>query len=119
VGANLRSTRLDKRRDHGSDPLRPAEHGMRVSTKRLYAACCNGQPTVRTWTRSIRRRAVELPEIELVVTYLRVRVIGKRAVTPEECAYYYGDWPTRFATRKNEADHPVTDESNCPASLRP
>jgi len=27
----------------------------------------------------------------VLVTYLRARVIGKRAVTPQECAYYYED----------------------------
>jgi hypothetical protein len=36
-------------------------------------------------------RMLSLEEIELVVTYLRARVIGRRAVTPQECAYYYED----------------------------
>ena len=31
-----------------------------------------------------------------VVTYLRDRVVGKRAVTPEECAFYYGDQASSF-----------------------
>ena len=31
-----------------------------------------------------------------VVTYLRARIVGKRAVTPEECAFYYGDQASSF-----------------------
>ena len=35
-------------------------------------------------------------EIGDVVTYLRARIVGKRAVTPEECAFYYGDQASSF-----------------------
>ena len=45
-------------------------------------------------------RMLSLQEIELVVTYLRARVIGKRAVTPEECAYYYGDLADTFCEKE-------------------
>jgi len=35
-------------------------------------------------------------EIDAVIVYLRARVIGRRGITPEECAYYYeelaGTW---------------------------
>jgi hypothetical protein len=35
-------------------------------------------------------------EIGDVVTYLRARIVGKRAVTPEECSFYYGDQASSF-----------------------
>jgi hypothetical protein len=38
-------------------------------------------------------------EIELVVTYLRARVIGRRAITPDECTYYYGDLADTFCDK--------------------
>jgi hypothetical protein len=34
-------------------------------------------------------RTINAQEIDDVVIYLRARIIGRRAVTPEECAYYY------------------------------
>jgi hypothetical protein len=43
---------------------------------------------------------LSLQEIELVVAYLRARVIGKRAVTPEECTYYYGDLADTFCDKE-------------------
>ena len=33
-------------------------------------------------------------------TYLRARIIGRRAVTPEECAYYYGDLADTFCDKE-------------------
>ena len=45
-------------------------------------------------------RMLSLQEIDAVVTYLRARVIGRRAVTPQECAYYYGDLADTFCEKE-------------------
>jgi hypothetical protein len=42
---------------------------------------------------------LSLDEIDTVVTYLRARVIGRRTVTPQECAYYYGDLADTFCEK--------------------
>ena len=62
---------------------------------------CYGQPTGAVPDALYPTpRMLSLPEIELVVTYLRARVIGRRAVTPEECAYYYGDLADTFCDKE-------------------
>ena len=61
---------------------------------------CYGQPTGAVPDALYPTpRMLSLQEIELVVTYLRARVIGKRTVTPEECAYYYGDLADTFCDK--------------------
>jgi mono/diheme cytochrome c family protein len=46
-------------------------------------------------------RQLSQPEIDAVVVYLRARVVGRRAVTPEECSYYYGEDADAFCDDPN------------------
>jgi mono/diheme cytochrome c family protein len=83
VGANLRSTRLDNAAITEVIRCGRPNTGMpRFDDGAYTQRACNGQ------------------EIELVVAYLRARVIGKRAVTPEECTYYYGDLADTFCDKE-------------------
>ena len=60
-----------------------------------------GQPDLCR-TVSIRLpRQLSQPEIDAVVVYLRARVVGRRAVTPEECSYYYGEDADAFCDDPN------------------
>jgi mono/diheme cytochrome c family protein len=97
-GANIRQTRLDDATiaetircgrpgigmpSFGGDAYR--EHG------------CYGQPPGPApddlYPAGVTLNAAQIAD---VVTYLRARIVGKRAVTPEECAFYYGDQADSF-----------------------
>ena len=61
------------------------------------SAAATASRPVRCRTASTRPRVtLNAAQIADVVTYLRDRVVGKRAVTPEECAFYYGDQASSF-----------------------
>jgi mono/diheme cytochrome c family protein len=78
TGANLRQTRLD-------DATIAETIG------------CYGQPAGEVPDDLYPAgRTLSAQEIGDVVTYLRARIVGKRAVTPEECAFYYGDQASAF-----------------------
>jgi hypothetical protein len=93
AGANLRSMRLDNAAITEVIRCGRPSTGMPRFDEGAYTQRgCYGQPTGAVPDALYPTpRMLNLQEIELVVTYLRARVIGRRAVTPEECAYYYGD----------------------------
>lgn len=102
VGANLRSTRLDNAAITEVIRCGRLNTGMPRFDEGAYTQrTCYGQPTGAVPDGLYPTpRMLSLQEIELVVTYLRARVIGKRAVTPEECAYYYGDLADTFCEKE-------------------
>jgi len=102
VGANLRSTRLDNAAITEVIRCGRLNTGMPRFDEGAYTQrACYGQPTGAVPDALYPTpRMLSLQEIELVVTYLRARVIGKRAVTPEECAYYYGDLADTFCEKE-------------------
>ena len=102
AGANLRSTRLDNAAITEVIRCGRPNTGMPRFDEGAYTQRgCYGQPTGAVPDALYPTpRMLSLPEIELVVTYLRARVIGKRAVTPEECAYYYGDLADTFCDKE-------------------
>ena len=93
AGANLRSTRLDNAAIMEVIRCGRVNTGMPRFDEGAYTQrACYGQPTGAVPDALYPTpRMLSLDEIELVVTYLRARVIGRRAVTPQECAYYYED----------------------------
>ena len=93
MGANLRSTRLDNAAITEVIRCGRPNTGMPRFDEGAYTQRgCYGQPTGAVPDALYPTpRMLSPQEIELVVTYLRARVIGKRTVTPEECAYYYGE----------------------------
>jgi hypothetical protein len=102
VGANLRSTRLDNAAITDVIRCGRLNTGMPRFDEGAYTQrACYGQPTGAVPDGLYPTpRMLSLQEIELVVTYLRARVIGKRAVTPEECTYYYGDLADTFCEKE-------------------
>jgi hypothetical protein len=102
VGANLRSTRLDNAAITEVIRCGRLNTGMPRFDEGAYTQrTCYGQPTGAVPDGLYPTpRMLSLQEIELVVTYLRARVIGKRAVTPEECTYYYGDLADTFCEKE-------------------
>ena len=93
AGANLRSARLDNAALTEVIRCGRASTGMPRFDEGAYTQrACYGQATGAVPdTLYPTPRMLSLEEIELDVTYLRARVIGRRAVTPQECAYYYED----------------------------
>src|SRR5882757_4146972 len=90
-GANLRTTRLDD--DALKETIRcgRTNTGMPRFDESAYAQRgCFGQPAGAVPdTLYPTPRMLSADEIDALVIYLRARVIGRRTVTPEECAYYY------------------------------
>lgn len=96
TGANLRTTRLDAVSLKQTISCGRPGTGMPSFDEGAYTVrACNGQalgpppndlyPTPRTLTPD---------EIDAVVTYLQVRVVGKgRTITKQECLFYYADQP--------------------------
>jgi hypothetical protein len=102
VGANLRSTRLDNAAITEVVRCGRPNTGMPRFDEGAYSQRgCYGQPTGAVPdTLYPTPRMLSQQEIESVVTYLRARIIGKRAVTPEECSYYYGDLADAFCDKE-------------------
>jgi hypothetical protein len=102
VGANLRSTRLDNAAITEVVRCGRPNTGMPRFDEGAYSQRgCYGQPTGAVPDALYPTpRMLSQQEIELVVTYLRARVIGKRAITPEECSYYYGDLADAFCDKE-------------------
>ena len=102
TGANLRTTRLDNAALTEVIRCGRLNTGMPRFDEGAYTQRgCYGQPTGAVPDALYpTSRMLSLQEIDEVVTYLRARVIGKRAVTPEECAYYYGDLADTFCDKE-------------------
>ena len=102
MGANLRSTRLDNAAITEVIRCGRPNTGMPRFDEGAYTQRgCYGQPTGAVPDALYPTpRMLSPQEIESVVTYLRARIIGRRAVTPEECAYYYGDLADTFCDKE-------------------
>ncbi len=93
TGANLRTTRLDT--DILTETIRcgrpgagmPAFDADAYEKHGCYGAPAGDPPDGL----DPPPRTLSPAEIADVVTYLKARIIGRRAVTPEECAFYYED----------------------------
>jgi mono/diheme cytochrome c family protein len=98
TGANLRQTRLDDATI--AETIRCGRPGVGMPSFDADAykqRGCYGQPAGETPDDLYPAgRTLSAQEIGDVVTYLRARIVGKRAVTPEECAFYYGDQASSF-----------------------
>ena len=91
-GANLRQTRLDDAAIAetvrcGRDGTGMPKFGEDAYTRRGCYGRPAGPPPDGLYPAA---RTLSQTEIDAVVVYLRARVIGRRAVTPEECSAYYG-----------------------------
>jgi hypothetical protein len=91
TGANLRDTRLDDAAVAETIRCgRPGAGMPRFSEDSYVTHGCYGQPPGAVPDDLYPApRSLSAQEIEAVVAYLRARIIGKRAVTPQECAAYY------------------------------
>jgi mono/diheme cytochrome c family protein len=98
TGANLRQTRLDDATI--AETIRCGRPGVGMpsfGTDAYKERGCYGQPAGEAPDDLYPAgRTLSAQEIGEVVTYLRARIVGKRAVTPEECAFYYGDQTSAF-----------------------
>jgi cbb3-type cytochrome c oxidase subunit III len=98
TGANIRRTRLDDATI--AETIRCGRPGAGMPSFGADAykeRGCYGQPAGSPpddlYPAGVTLNAAQIGD---VVTYLRDRVVGKRAVTPEECAFYYGDQASSF-----------------------
>jgi mono/diheme cytochrome c family protein len=98
TGANLRQTRLDDATVAETIRCGRPGAGMPSFDAGAYKERgCYGQPVGSVPDDLYPPgRTLSVAEIGDIVTYLRARVIGKRAVTKAECAYYYGDQASQF-----------------------
>jgi len=93
TGANLRKTRLDDATIMETVRCGRPGTGMPSFGEDAYAPKgCYGQPAGPAPDDLYPAgRKLSAAEIDAVVVYLRARVIGRGAVTPVECEYYYGE----------------------------
>jgi Cytochrome C oxidase, cbb3-type, subunit III len=97
-GANLRQTRLDDATIAETIRCGRPSAGMPSFGVDAYKERgCYGQPPGPPpddlYPAGVSLTAQQIGD---VVAYLRARIVGKRAVTPEECAWYYGDQASSF-----------------------
>ena len=97
TGANLRTTRLDDAALAETIRCGRPGAGMPSFSEGAYAQGCYGQPAGAA-PDALTPAPVQLGagDIAAIVAYLRVRIIGRGAVTPQECAAYYGENATLF-----------------------
>jgi mono/diheme cytochrome c family protein len=98
TGANLRQTRLDDATI--AETIRCGRPGAGMPSFGADAykeRGCYGQPPAEApddlYPSGVTLNAQQISDI---VTYLRARIVGKRAVTPEECAWYYEERASSF-----------------------
>src|ERR1700678_2187941 len=98
TGANLRQTRLDNATI--AEPIRCGRPGAGMPSfgEDAYTPRgCYGQPAGPVPDDLYPgARKLSAEEIDAVVAYLRARIVGRRAVTPQECAYYYEEDASTF-----------------------
>jgi hypothetical protein len=98
TGANLRQTRLDDATI--AETIRCGRPGVGMPSfgEDAYTPRgCYGQPAGPVPDNLYPgARKLSVAEIDAVVTYLRARIVGRRAVTPQECAYYYEENASNF-----------------------
>ncbi len=97
-GANLRQTRLDDATIAETIRCGRPSAGMPSFGDDAYKVrgCYDQPPGPRPDDLYPAGVTLNAAQIADVVTYLRARIVGKRAVTPEECAFYYGDQASSF-----------------------
>ena len=97
TGANLRTTRIDNATIAETIRCGRPGTGMPSFGEDAYSRGCYGQPAgpVPDGLYPAPRK-LDAQDIAAIVTYLRARVIGHGAVTPQECAYYYGENAAAF-----------------------
>jgi Cytochrome C oxidase, cbb3-type, subunit III len=103
-GANLRQTRLDDAALTETIRCGREGTGMPKFGEDAYTPRgCYGKPA-ETVPAGLypAARALGAAEIDAVVVYLRARVVGRRAVTKEECEYYYGKDADLFCEKDAE-----------------
>jgi mono/diheme cytochrome c family protein len=92
TGANLRTTRLDAATIAETIRCGRPGAGMPSFGEAAYARGCYGQPAGPApddlYPAAVTLRA---EDIAAIVAYLRARIIGRGAVTAQECAAYYGE----------------------------
>jgi mono/diheme cytochrome c family protein len=97
-GANLRQTRLDNAALHETIRCgRPGTGMPKFGADAYTPRGCYGKPAEPPPAALYPgARDLSAEELDAVVAYLRARVVGKRAVTREECVFYYGDLADSF-----------------------
>ena len=95
IGANLRTTRLDPTALKMTIRCGRAGTGMPSFDEGAYTKReCYGRPLgPRPDNLQPTPSTLTLDEIDLVIAYLQVRIIGRGKVTREECLSYYDDQP--------------------------
>lgn len=98
TGANLRETRLDNAALRETIRCGRPGSGMPKFGQDAYTprGCYGKPPEPPPNGLYPGPRDLTTAELDAVVAYLRARVIGKGAVTPQECAEYYGDAADNF-----------------------
>jgi mono/diheme cytochrome c family protein len=98
TGANLRTTKLDDAALTETIRCGRPNTGMPRFDQGAYTQRgCNGTATGPVPdTLYPTPRMLSADEIGALVVYLRTRVVGRRKVTAEECAEYYGDMADSF-----------------------
>ena len=97
TGANLRTTRIDNATIAETIRCGRPGTGMPSFGEDAYSRGCYGQPAGPVPDALYpASRKLSATEIATIITYLRARVIGHGAVTPQECAYYYGENAASF-----------------------
>jgi mono/diheme cytochrome c family protein len=98
TGANLRQARLDNATIAETIRCGRPGAGMPSFGEDAYTPRgCYGQPAAPAPADLYpAARKLSAQEIDAVVTYLRARIVGRRAVTPQECAYYYEENASNF-----------------------
>jgi mono/diheme cytochrome c family protein len=92
TGANLRTTRLDDATIAETIRCGRPGAGMPSFSEDAYAKGCYGQPPGPAPDDLTPAPAtLKTTDIAAIVAYLRARIIGRGAVTPQECAAYYGE----------------------------
>lgn len=102
TGANLRQTRLDDAALTETIRCGREGTGMPKFGEDAYTQRgCYGKPAGPEPSGLYpASRTMSAAEIDAVVAYLRARVIGRRAVTREECVYYYEEMADAFCDPK-------------------
>ena len=92
-GANLRTARIDDATLRETIRCGRPSTGMPRFGKDAYQPRgCYGQPAGPVPDALYPTpRELSAEEIDAVVAYLQAKVIGHRKITPEDCAFYYGE----------------------------
>jgi mono/diheme cytochrome c family protein len=95
IGANLRTTKLDSAALKMTIRCGRAGTGMPSFDEDAYTMReCYGRPQgIRPDNLQPTPRTLTVDEIDLVISYLQARVIGRGKITREECLWYYEDQP--------------------------